>query len=93
MAFIHNAKIAAKLMEVAQNKKKSINHGNVPNFFIVYKLDTWSRELNTSFTRGDCLLMLILINMDIVVMVLDLMLINNFHCEMENFVKKLLFLL
>ena len=25
------------------------------NFFIVYELDSWPRDLNTEFTLGDCL--------------------------------------
>ena len=29
--------------------------GNVINLFIVYELDTWSWDLNTDFTLGDCL--------------------------------------
>ena len=33
----------------------SSNHGNVINVFIVYKLETWSRDLNTDFTLGDSL--------------------------------------
>ena len=28
---------------------------NVVNLFIVYELDTWSRDLNTEFTLKDCL--------------------------------------
>ena len=28
---------------------------NVVNLFIVYELDTWSRDLNTDFTLKDCL--------------------------------------
>ena len=29
--------------------------GNVINLFIVYESDTWSWDLNTNFTLGDCL--------------------------------------
>ena len=32
----------------------SFTHWNVVNLFIVYKLDTWSRDLSTDFTLGDC---------------------------------------
>ena len=45
------------------------------NFFIFCELDTCSRDLETNFILGNCLLspVKILINMDIVIMVLDLM--------------------
>ena len=33
----------------------SFTHNNVVNFFIVCKLDTWSRDLNTDFTVGNSL--------------------------------------
>ena len=40
-----------KLLEI---KKTSFTHRNVVNLFIVYELDTWSRDLNTTITVGDC---------------------------------------
>ena len=71
-------------------------HRNVVNSYISYKLDTWSRDLNADFTLGNCLFgavkltaMLVLINMDIVVMVLDLMHVHNFNCQMATGVKTL----
>ena len=30
-------------------------HKNVANLYISYKLDTWSRDLSTGFTLGNCL--------------------------------------
>ena len=33
----------------------SFIHGNVVNLYISYELDTWSRDLNTDFTLGNCL--------------------------------------
>ena len=33
----------------------SFTHRNIVNVFIVYVLDTWSRDLNTDFTLKDCL--------------------------------------
>ena len=72
---------------------------NVVNLCISYELDTWSRELSTDFTLGNCLLewlsyikTLILINKDTIVMVLDLMHIHNFRCQTVAGVKTLLFL-
>ena len=48
-------------------------------FFIIYELDTWSRDLNSDFTSKDCLLgdfklakLLIRINTYVMAMVLDL---------------------
>ena len=35
--------------------KTSFIHRYVVNLFFVYKLDTWSRYLNTDFIQGDCL--------------------------------------
>ena len=38
-------------------RKDSISfiHKTVVNLYIVHELDTWSRDLNTGFTLGDCL--------------------------------------
>ena len=33
----------------------SFLHKNVVHLYISYKLDTWSRDLNTDFTLGNCL--------------------------------------
>ena len=33
----------------------SFIHGNEVNVCFSYKLDTWSRDLNTGFTYGNCL--------------------------------------
>ena len=38
-----------------QEDKASFTPNNVINLFIVYKLDTWSRDLNIGFTLKDCL--------------------------------------
>ena len=62
-------------------------HKNVVNLYIAYKLNTWSGDLNTDLTLGDCLFgaakltkkMLIQINMYIVVKALDLVHIHNFR--------------
>ena len=32
-------------------------HGNEVNVYVTYELDTWSRDLNTDFTLGNCLSM------------------------------------
>ena len=48
----------------------SILHKSVVNWFTTYKLDTWSRDLNTYLTIGNCLFgavtlrMLVQLNMD-----------------------------
>ena len=74
----------------------SFAHWNVVNVLNAYKLDTWSRDLNTDFTLGDWLFasvkLMILINVNVVVMVLDLMHVHNFYFQMMNRVKMLLFL-
>ena len=71
----------------------SFTHRNVVNFFIFYVLDTWSRDLNTEIKLGDCLFgaveltrnaVLFLINMGIVVMLMHLMHLHNFYCQMVN---------
>ena len=33
----------------------SFLHKNVVNLYIIYTLDTWSKDLNTDFTLGNCL--------------------------------------
>ena len=35
--------------------KATFTHRNVANLLISYELDTWSRDLSTEFTLGDCL--------------------------------------
>ena len=35
--------------------KATFTHRNVVNLFIVYEIGTWSRDLSTKFTLGDCL--------------------------------------
>ena len=50
LKWIHNSKKAVK------QGKATFTHRNVVNLFIVYELNTWSTELYTKFTLGDCLL-------------------------------------
>ena len=33
----------------------SFHHKNIVKLYILYKLDTWSKDLNTYFTLGNCL--------------------------------------
>ena len=33
----------------------SVTHRNIVNVFIVYEIDTWSRDLNIDFIKSDCL--------------------------------------
>ena len=69
-------------------------------FFIVYELDTWSRDLNSNFTLKDCLFGGVKlaknsdpgINTYIVIMVLDSIHVQNFHYLMVACVKISLFL-
>ena len=35
--------------------KINLNHTNLVNLFIVYELDTWSRDKSTDFASSDCL--------------------------------------
>ena len=35
--------------------KVSLIHGNEVNIYVTYELDTWSRDLNTDFSLGNCL--------------------------------------
>ena len=37
-----------------QEDKPPITLKNVINLFIVYELDTWSRDINTGFTLKNC---------------------------------------
>ena len=38
-----------------KQKRVSFLHKNIVNLYISYKLDTWSKDLNTDFTLGNCL--------------------------------------
>ena len=66
----------------------------------LYNNSTWSRDLNTEFKLGNCFfravkLKVVLDLMDLVfdwITVLDLMHIYNFHDQMVNWVKVLLYL-
>ena len=69
-----------------KQKKAIITPPNILIVFIVYKLDTWSRDLNSNFTLNGCLFggvklakNTILINTYIVLMVLDSIRVQNFH--------------
>lgn len=54
---INNSKIALEFSESFFKKEKAtFAHGNVVNVFIVNELDIWSRDLNTKFTLGHCML-------------------------------------
>lgn len=70
----------------------------VANLYISYKLDTWSRDVNTDFTLGDYLFgavnlgILILKNSDTVIMALDLMPVHKFDGQMVAGVNILLVL-
>ena len=70
----------------------------VANLYISYKLDTWSRDVNTDFTLGDYLFgavnlgILILKNPDTVIMALDLMPVHKFDGQMVAGVNILLVL-
>ena len=52
----HNSKTAAEFKERwLKQDKPTFNHRYVVNLFIVYKLQTWSRDLNTILTLDKCL--------------------------------------
>ena len=59
LTYIHNFKITVNFEEICLKQDKIyLICGNAVNFFIVYKLDIRSRELDTDFTLKDCLLIL-----------------------------------
>ena len=59
LTYIHNFKITVNFEEICLKQDKIyLICGNVVNFFIVYKLDIRSRELDTDFTLKDSLLIL-----------------------------------
>ena len=86
-----------------KQNKASVTYRNVVNLlslFIIYQSYAWSRDSNTKFTLGICLIrtisqfrMLILINIDIVGMVLNLIHAQNFPCQILNGAKTLGFYL
>ena len=56
LTFIYNRGIGAKFKgNYLSQGNIYFTHRNVLNLFIVYKLDTWSRNLNSDFTLDDCL--------------------------------------
>ena len=61
-------------------------HKHLVTLYIIYKLDTWSRDLNTDFTLGNFLFEAVKLTTnddpdkhDILIMVLDSMHVPNFH--------------
>ena len=54
---MNNARLRLKFKGscLKQEDKALFTPNNVVNLFIAYKLDRWSRELNTDFTLKDCL--------------------------------------
>ena len=73
-------------------------HGTVVTVFFVYKLDIWSRDLNTDFTLKDCLFAVVKLtknavpDIHILDMVLDLIHVHIFRFQILILVKMLLFL-
>ena len=56
LIFIHNGRIGPKFKgDCLVQDKWSFTQRYVVNLFIVYKLDTWLRDLNLNFTLGDYL--------------------------------------
>lgn len=54
LKWIHNAKIAVKFKETCLKQDRAIfTHKTVVNLF-VFESDTWSKNLHTKFTLGDC---------------------------------------
>ena len=67
--------------------------GNVVNLYIIYTLDSRSRDLNTDFTLGNCLKLTMDndLNIDITIIVLDSMHVHNFCRQTVAGVKILFF--
>ena len=83
-----------------KTKKRNFYSSKYNNFFIVYELDTWSRELNSHFTLKDCLFRGFKLakstdpdkyDPDILVMVLDSIHVQNLHYVTAAWVKMALF--
>ena len=56
LTFVHKGRVEAKYKgNWLIQDNISCTHRNAVNLFIVYELDTWSRDLNTDFTLGDYL--------------------------------------
>ena len=77
LIWMNNSKIRLKFKGsyLKQEDKAPYTPKNVVNLFIVYELDTWSRDLSTDVTLKDCLFgavkltkMLIQINTNIAAM-------------------------
>ena len=47
--------IIEKNGKLVKTKNTTFTHSNRIKFFIIYELDTWSRDLNSDFTLKDCL--------------------------------------
>ena len=50
-----NSRIITRFKEKYLKQEKAFTPRNVANLFTDYKLDAWSRALNTVFTLKDCL--------------------------------------
>ena len=56
LKWVNNSKIAEEFKRSClKQDKTTFTYRNVVNWFIVYELDTWCRDLNTKFTVGDYL--------------------------------------
>ena len=55
MKWLHNSKIRLEFKEnCLKQDKVTFTPSNVIRLFIVYELDTWSRDLNADFALKDC---------------------------------------
>ena len=61
---MNNSRIRLKFKGsyLKQEDKAAFTPNNVVNLFIIYELDTWSRDLNTNFILKDCLLRAVKLN-------------------------------
>lgn len=41
--------------KLLETRKNNFTYSNLGDIFVVYELDSWSRNLSIKFTRGDCL--------------------------------------
>ena len=46
----YNSRIKLKFRSCWKQDKSTFTPNNVVNLFVVYELDTWSKDLNTDFT-------------------------------------------
>ena len=65
LTYIHNSKVVKFEENRLKQDKIPFTHGNVVNYFILYKLAIYSRDLHSNFTLKYCLFRVVMVTKNV----------------------------